>query len=303
MKISKLIISISILASLGFIGSALAESMFSDSSFNVSSPKSEIYINKDGKVSIVGAKIVQFAGSTIYARVIWDNAFIRIMLKTNQNAVITRRYGEIIKVANLSIGDYLSVEGNLESNSDSLSVIVATIKDLSDLTQQNNFSGTISSIDSSYSSFYMASKSSGNIKVVLNSSTPITLGSRTVDVYHLKVGDKITSVTGVYDYGTNTLKADKITVYLDMSIFKARNYKGTLKLMSAKTLPAVFVVTIGSKDYTVKLSADTWVINNRRNTISLSRFMEGDSVVFYGALQETDEPIIDNVEIIRNASL
>ncbi len=303
MKISKIYLILGLLFILGFAGSALAQSLFSDSDFNINTPKSEIYINKDGKISIVGAKIIQFAGSTIYARVIWGNAFIRIMLKTNQNTAITRRYGESIKVSNLASGDYLSVEGSLESNSDSLSIVASTIKDLSDLTQQNNFSGTITSIDSSYNSFYMSSNTLGSIKVVLSPSTSITLGSRIVDAYHLKVGNKIISATGIYDYGTNTLKTDKMTVYLDMSIFKARNYSGTLKSMSSKTLPSTLIVTIGSKDYTVKLSANTWVINNKRKTIYLSRFLEGDSVVFYGALQETDEPIIDNVEIIRNASL
>ena len=301
MKISKILIITGLL--FGFGSFVFAQTPVSDSGFDIKSPRPEIHINKDGRVLIEGAKIMQFVGNTMYARVIWDNIFLRIVVKTDQNTSFVRRYGEAVNISNIAVGNYLSIEGSLESNADSLSIIAAKIKNLSDLTQQNNFSGTILAIDPSYKSFSLNSKTLGVVQVVLDGSTSIVLGSRAVGAFHLKVGDNITSVNGVYDHGTKILKADKIVVYINMSIFKAKNRSGVLKSMSGKTLPANLVVTINSEDYTVKLSEETQIINNRRKDISLSRFIEGDSIVFYGALQETDELIVDSVEIIRNASL
>ena len=88
-----------------------------------------------------------------------------------------------------------------------------------------------------------------------------------------------------------------------MNIFKPKNFKGILKTAPDKTLPTTMVVTIALKDYTIKLSENTWVINNKRKTIALSRFVVGDDIVLYGAIQESDDLIIDNVEIVRNASI
>jgi hypothetical protein len=301
MKISKIVIIVSLL--FGFGNFVFAQSLVSDSDFDIKSPKPEIHINKDGRVFIEGAKVMQFTGNTMYARVIWDNIFLRIVIKTDQNTSFIRRYGEAVNISNIAVGNYLSIEGSLESNADSLSIMAAKIKNLSDLTQQNNFSGTILAIDPTYKSFSLNSKTLGTIQVVLDESISIVLGSRMVGKSYLKVGDKIISVNGIYDHGTKILKADKIIVYINMSIFKAKNYSGILRSISSKTLPANLVITVNSKDYTVKLSEKTEIINNKRKAISLSRFIEGDRVIFYGALQETDELIIDDVEIIRNASL
>lgn len=303
MKIIKLFLGTAIL-SVSFLGAVvLAQTQSPVSDFDINSPKPEISINKDGEISIIGAKVIQFAGSTIYTRVTWENSFIRLLVKTGQSTNITRRFGESIKISNIAVGDYLSIDGVLESSADSLSIMASSLKDLSDQTQQNNFSGTITAIDSSLQSFTLNAKNIGSIRVNLNTSTSITLGTRIVDVGHLKVGSKITSITGVYNYADKSFQAQGIVVYIDMGIFKAKNFSGILKAAPGKNLPTTMVVTIKSTDYLVKLSENTQVINNKRKAVALSRFVEGDSIVFYGAIQENDNPIIDNVEIVRNASL
>ena len=304
MKLFKPFLIVFAAASIFFGAQSFAQTASNVLDFDIKSPKPEIHIDQTGKVSILGAKIIQFAGSTIYTRVIWDNSYIRLLVKTNAATTkIARKYGETIRVANMAVGDYLSIDGVLESGADSLSVISSNIVDLSDQTQQNNFSGTVSAIDSSLTSFTMNSDAFGAIKVALNSSTQITLGSRTIDANHLKVGNKISSVSGTYNYADKSLAAQKIVVYIDMNIFKPKNFSGVLKTAPGKTLPTTMTVTIGSADYLVNLPAGTQVINNKRKTTSLSRFLEGDKVFLYGHLRESDEPIIDDVEIVRDANL
>ncbi|MHB9019868.1 MAG: DUF5666 domain-containing protein [Minisyncoccota bacterium] len=302
MKIYKLFISLGVLFSLFFGIVASAQSPFSDSDFDITKPKPEIYIDKTGDISIVGAKVMQFVSNVIYVRVIWQNSFMRLTIKTDQSTNIVRKFGETIKLSDIAVGDYLGIEGTLESNSDSLSLLATKIKNLSDQKQQNNFTGTIYSIDASNK---LTLKTAGGdlVKLNLSSTTEISLGSRIVDFWHLKVGDKIISTSGTYNYADKNFQVDKMRVYIDMNIFKPKNFKGVLKTISEKTLPTSIVVTINSKDYTVKLSSATQIINNKRKNIVLSRFVEGDSIVLYGAIQESDIPIIDNVEIIRNASL
>lgn len=304
MKIYKLsIVATIIVMSFNFGLVALAQTVMFGSDFDINAPRPEIYIDKNGKTMIVGAKVIQFAGSTIYTRVIWDNSFIRLMVKTDQSTKITRRYGELIKVSNVAINDYIGIEGNLESNADSLSIIASAIKDLSDQTQQNTFSGTLTAINNSLTSFTLDDKNLGSIQIVIGTSTQIVLGSRIVDIAHMKIGDKIISVDGVYNYANKTLMAKNIKVYIDLSIFKPKNYTGVLKIVPGKTLPTTMVVTIKSKDYTVNLSADTQIINNKRKATALSRFVEDDTIVLYGNIRESDDLIIDNVEIVRDASL
>lgn len=302
MKIYKLFIGLSLLSSLFFGISVFAQSPFSDSDFDITKPKPEIYIDKTGDISIVGAKVMQFVSNVIYVRVIWQNSFMRLTIKTDQSTNIARKFGEAIKLSDIAVGDYLSIEGTLESNSDSLSLLATKIKNLSDQKQQNNFTGTIYSIDAS-NKLTLKTASGDLVKLNLLSTTEISLGSRIVDFGYLKVGDKIISTSGTYNYADKNFQVDKMRVYIDMNIFKPKNFKGTLKTISEKTLPTSIVVTINSKDYTVKLSSTTQIINNKRKNIVLSRFVEGDSIVLYGAIQESDIPIIDNVEIIRNASL
>lgn len=305
MKILKLLIIIAI-ATLSFkLGLAVfAQTALFGSDFNINTPRPEIYIDKTGKTSIVGAKVMQFAGSTIYARVIWDNSFIRLLVKTNQSTQITRRYGELIKISDIAVNDYISIEGTLESNADTISIVASAIKNLSDQTQQNAFSGTVAAINTSLTSFTLVNdKNFDVIQVNIGTSTQIVLGSRIVDAAHIKAGDKILSASGIYDYAGKTLTAKNIKVYINMDTFKPKNYSGVLKTAPGKTPPTTMVVTIKSKDYLVNLSANTQIINNKRKATALSRFLEGDNIVLYGNIRESDDLIIDNVEIVRDASL
>lgn len=88
-------------------------------------------------------------------------------------------------------------------------------------------------------------------------------------------------------------------MYQDKSIFVERNFQGTLKSVSTVVLPATLVVTVGATDYTVYLADSSSVLRNNRKPTTLSRFVVGDTVRFYGAIRETNFEEID-AEVVRD---
>jgi hypothetical protein len=123
-----------------------------------------------------------------------------------------------------------------------------------------------------------------------------------LDLAHINVGDTITKASGDYDLPTKTLNANSVTTFVDPLYYKPKNFQGTLKEVLGTTLPASLKVSVDGKIYTVNLTTKTSVWNTLRNSVSLSRYVAGDTVRIYGAIREVDEPIID-AEIVRNISL
>lgn len=264
--------------------------------------RTEVSIDKEGKVVINGAKIFQFAGGTMYTRLIWGNSFVRLIVKTNSKTEIVRKFGEPITVKDMKVGDYIYITGELESGSDSLAINANLIKNISDTNEQNAMSGKVVSLATTTEAFSMEAGSRGTILVKVSPETSITLGSRKVDFGHIKTGDRILSVNGVYNHTSKIMDAKAVTVFIDMNIFKPRNFEGVLKSVTSTSLPAVLVVRAEGKDYKVKLGEKSLVWNKAKKSALLSRFLVGDSVRFYGYIEESDEPVI-TAEIIRNLSL
>ena len=61
-------------------------------------------------------------------------------------------------------------------------------------------------------------------------------------------------------------------------------------------------VTLGGKDYDIKLDNKTVLLNVKRNTLSLKRFVAGDDIKLYGATSES-APMTITAEVVRNLSL
>lgn len=262
---------------------------------------SEISVNVEGNAVMKNVKVAQVAGATFYTRLIWGTSFVRLVVKTTPATKIYRKYGEIATVSEVKLNDFINITGELETGSDSLTIIADQITDLSILTKASTFSGTVSSIDSSAQNFVMKRKSGDSVTVSVTSAT-ITKGSLTIGLDQIKVGDSITNVSGVYDYGTNTIKADKIIVYIDKAIFLSQNYQGTLRIIN-QTMPPTFVVTVGSTDYTIKTSSQTQFLNKNKENVALKRFVEGDTVRIYGAREEVIPYTTIDAEVVRNLNL
>ncbi|TSC55029.1 MAG: hypothetical protein LiPW30_495 [Parcubacteria group bacterium LiPW_30] len=266
---------------------------------------SQIYVDRDGHAIIGGVKVTQVAGVTYFSRLIWGESFIRLTVKTNSKTKFANKFGEPISAKELKEGDILVVEGELESASQTMTIIPRTVRNISNQTENNEFSGTVSNIRFDSDTFTLTTKTKGPITISVNNgtTTEIKKGSRIINLSSLRSGDKVTKVDGVLNHATNQMVAKNIVVYVDMNTFKPRNFQGVIKEISGATLPLNFTATIGGADYLVKLNEKTTILNNLKNSAKLSRFEAGDRVRFYGAIEESDSLIVGKVEVLRNLDL
>ncbi|MDO8492069.1 MAG: hypothetical protein Q7S34_00315 [bacterium] len=263
---------------------------------------SEVHITKDGSANISGAKVMQIAGQTFFTRLYWGDAFVRLTVKGTSKTKVLRGTGELTTFAEIKENDLLDLVGTLESGGDTLSLIPRQIKNSSVQKEQKTLFGKVVSIDLPNSRFALDTKGDGLVTVLVGTSTQFFKGSRTIDLNRLKVNDKITKLSGDYDYKTKTIPADAVSVYFDTKLLKPKIYIGTLESISNTNLPTSFPITIGKTKYLIELSASTSVLNKNRSSINLSRFEVGDTIRIYGSLREADELIID-AEVVRNISI
>lgn len=263
---------------------------------------SGVHITKDGNVVISQAKIMQLAGNSFYARLYWDEAYVRFLIKTGNNTKFLRGTGEATTLSEVSMGDVVDLVGKLESGGDSLIVVASSIKNSSVQKQGEILSGKVTSVDLPNRLFYLNTKNNGIVTIKTTFETVFTKGSRTLDLEHVKVGDTITKTAGDYDIPTKTLLARTVLTYVDPNYYKAKNFQGTLTELSSTSLPGSIKIKIDGLIYTVNLTDKTLVWNKTKSSVVLNRFVTGDTIRAYGTIREVDEPIID-AEIIRNINL
>ncbi|MFM2357645.1 MAG: hypothetical protein RJA61_382 [Candidatus Parcubacteria bacterium] len=264
----------------------------------------EIHIGKGGLVKAQGIKVMQISGNTIFARFIWQEAYLRLTIKTDSSTRITRRYGGTLPLSQISVGDWLVIEGELERGSESFSVKATAIKDVSIFTQDEvKTSGTITESIGGGSTLKLQSKEKGLIEIRTDGTTHIKKGSLSISPKDIQVGDTITSVLGVFDTAKKSMQATFIEVFVNMNIFTPQNFQGTLVSIEKTTLPTTIVIAVGNKNYTVKLTEKTSIMRASRALVTLPRFVVGDTIRFYGNITEQDLNVIDNVLVVRNISL
>lgn len=260
---------------------------------------SEIHLTPDGLFSAKRVTVVQKAGTNLFSRAKWGQAFIRVTILVNKSTEITKNHGEKMTVADIKEGDILDIEGTLASGADTIMINPTRIRDISLERESRTLSGVVESINQSELSFVLANKLSGNTRIVLSASTPVGKGARSIEFKDIQTGDRILSAFGTYDYRTNTLEASEIKVYQNKAIFAPRNFQGALKNLSGTTLPATLTITVGSMDYSVYLSEKAAVLKKNKEMASLNRFVAGDTVRFYGSIRESDLSEVD-AEIVRD---
>lgn len=262
---------------------------------------SEIHVTKDGKANISSAKVMQQAGNTFFARLYWGDAFIRFTIKTNSSTKFLRATGEATTIAEIKDGDLLDVSGELQSQSDTLTIVASSIKNSSVQKEQANLSGIVTAINPPLQQFTLNNKERGFVTVNTSTSTQFTKGNRSLDLEHIRIGDRITKASGDYDIPLRTLVASSVTTYIDPLLYKPRLLVG--RLAEAPTSENNSIkVTINGVPFTVFLSSTTTIMRKDKSTTTLQRFIKGDTIRIYGTRREVDEPIID-AEVVRNINL
>ena len=263
---------------------------------------SEIHVTRDGKTSVSGAKIMQMAGNTLFTRLYWGDAFVRFTVKTNANTKFLRATGEATTIAEINNDDLLDITGELESQSETLTIMASSIKNSSVQKEQAILSGTVTSVDLSLHQFAMKSRERGLVTINVATSTQFSKGTRTINLEHIRTGDRITKTSGDYNLSSKTLEAKSVTVYIDLNTFKPKLFVGKLMEVPAYSDVVSMKVSINKTPYTVFLNNNVAIMRNNKSTTTLQRFVAGDTLRIFGAMREIDEPIID-AEVVRNTNL
>ncbi len=263
---------------------------------------SEIHVTKDGKASVSSAKVMQQAGNTFFARLYWGDTFIRFTIKTNSSTKFLRATGEATTIAEIKDGDLLDVSGELQSQSDTLTINASSVKNSSVEKEQAVLSGTVTALDTSLRQFTLNNKERGLVIVKTATSTQFIKGNRSLDLEHIRIGDRIIKVSGDYDIPSKTLVATLVTTYVDPALYKPRLLIGKLIETPSPTEATTIKISVSNTPFSVFLGNNAGILRNNRSTTTIQRFIKGDTIRIYGTRREIDEPIID-AEVIRNINL
>jgi hypothetical protein len=263
----------------------------------------EFHIDDNGRVSVHGIQVIQKAGTTIYGRLNFGSAIIRLTISTSQNTKFVKRFGGAITIAEINPGDFLSVEGTILQGTDSLGVVASFVKDWSLGTEVREFNnGVVLAVDEANHSLVVRAETKEEITVRVPTTIDIVKGARVIGFAELAVGDKVSRVAGTLDVLQKTLTATDLEIFQDPSVFWPRNFQGTLKSLSSLSLPTVMTLTIDGRDYTVYVPADAVILNRLRQKTTLNRFVVGDTIRFYGAIRQTDLNVAD-AKVVRNIEI
>ena len=295
----ELIIGIAILSSIG----VTAYSADGPIDLTRGEVKSTVTVNKEGDVSLQGIVVTQKAGTNIFAQSRWGSAVVRWVITISSTTALSRRFGAPSDIPEIAIGDYLNVDGVIQGlGGDSLVIKAKKIRNWTKEDESAEFSGVVANSNPENSTLTIILKDSPNIVAKLPTGLGIKKGARTIYMSEVKNGDKLLKARGVYNPIDRILSVESMEIFQEKSIFDSRNFQGSLKSIAATTLPTTLTVTVENKDYTVLLDEKTELMNKARGKALLQRFVAGDSIRIYGAIEQTNLSNI-KAEIVRNISL
>jgi hypothetical protein len=265
---------------------------------SVAAANSELHFTPDGTFTAKNVVIYQKAGTNFFSRAVWGTTFLRFVIVTSTSTVITKKYGESATAADIKEQDIIDITGTLANGGDSMVINAKTIRDTALQSAGKTFAGVVVSVSADSQTFVLNDKTFGKVTVAAGSAT-ITKGARTIALSEMKAGDKVLNAPGTYTYTNNTLTASSVIVYQDDKIFLPRNFQGTLKSISGTTLPVTLVVTVDTTDYTVYVPVGTLILKNSKAATTLSRFVVGDTVRFYGVIRPTGLTEVD-AQVLRD---
>jgi hypothetical protein len=260
---------------------------------------SDIQVKTNGDFVGKNLVVMQRNDGNFFMRATWGQMFVRVTVVSTPETVFTRAYGEAATVADFKVGDLVDVDGKLSSGEGVLTVTPKSIRNVSLVRAEKQFSGVVTSVLLGDKRIELSRTKDTPITLQLTATTTVTKGVRTIALSDVVKGDKIVNALGEYDYSTKVLKASSIEVYQDQKVFAPRNFQGTLQSLSASTLPTVATVLIDGTTYTVHLSAKTSVLNTAKKPANLVRFVVGDTVRLFGAIRKDSLTTID-AEVIRD---
>lgn len=262
---------------------------------------SEVNISRDGKAVIKEAKVMQIAGTTLFTRLYWGDAYVRLTIKGNDKTKILRSGGNEGSLTEFKVGDLVNTEGVLESGGNTLSLLPTKIQNISVNKSERNYSGVIRDILQNQGIFTLEVNSSTKINVKVPQGLTFKKGNRSLGSEALRVGDRVLEVKGEYDANSSTLTAKSLTVFVDMSQYVKKVHTAKFESSDSNN-ESIINISINNVVFKAYLGKSTEIINASRKAISLKRFEVGDNLRVLGKIRESDDPQID-AEIIRNLDI
>ncbi|MEK7180565.1 MAG: hypothetical protein AAB706_03745 [Patescibacteria group bacterium] len=194
----------------------------------------EIQIVGNGNVLVRGAKVFSIASTTITAGTTFGSTTIAWTVKTTDATRFIRGEEGRGSLSEISIGNTISFNGNMDTGATTLTVNAKTIKNWSIVKKQTMLGGIVLDINTGQGSFSLLDEKFGTSTVVVATSTALTKNGSAILFSVLKIGDKVKAL-GLYNEQTKILAAEKITVNFKMedSEYK-KDLRGYFKMWGDK---------------------------------------------------------------------
>ncbi|MFZ2150339.1 MAG: DUF5666 domain-containing protein [Minisyncoccia bacterium] len=176
-----------------------------------------VVLGSNNSLRVMGAKVTSVSGSDISATVPFGNSSLNFVVKTDAE---TKLNGKVLSgasaLAGLKAGDKISFGGTITSSTSS-SIVVDGDHVVSQalyggikLEDKTSFQGEVKAVNSTDSYFTLKLKSGVSVKVLISSSTVITLDGATKPLSSLEEGDEV-RLTGELNSDGSVITASKVS--------------------------------------------------------------------------------------------
>lgn len=252
----------------------------------------EVHIYDNGKVLVRGAKVTAVGTNTVSANTVWGATNLAWTVNTDNSTEFVKNSS----VSAISVGDYISFNGNLVVTSSGLTVNAKTLKDWSAQKKNASFIGKVTALETN--SFTLTTEERGNVTVNVGTATAITKGDAQAAFGDIHVGDKVMA-NGSFNSASMILDAKKIKIYVNKTAEQG-TFEGALKAIAGTTAPTYLTLTRGEGgDITVNIPAGISIVNKLYLAASLSDFKVGDKIRVWGL----GEGATIDATVVRNTSL
>ena len=258
----------------------------------------EVHIADDGKVVVRGAKVTAISGNTISASTVWGLTTLSWTITSDAFTHFLRHSGGQSALSEISVGDFVSFQGQMITTGANLSVTATVIKNWSVQKKNVSFIGKV--ITFGTNTFLMGTDEHGLITVNVAGAVPVSKDSTTASFATIHIGDKV-SVGGVFDEVSKILTASKVKIYADKTA-EQHVFEGLLKTIAGITLPASFTLVLNENTtLNVVVPVGVSIVGRTYLGASLADFKTGDKIRVWGLKESStiDATVVRNVSLPR----
>ena len=187
------------------------------------------------------------------------------------NIQLLRKNGVVMSFSEILVGDKIEARGTLWGDN---SISAIYFKDNSLYAHNSSFTGKISSINPTDSSFVIQSKPNGDQTIFTNSFTAFTLNGKTIGFADLNIGTTVT-LQGVWDRSNKKVLASKVAGSFRLISI---DFTGQLTMKNGSAL-----TVIGNGNVIYGVDASSTVIKSKNNKdMNLSEVSVGQTLKVTG---------------------